>query len=524
MASFITYKGLRVLDTDDPAGAAGNAIQDNWKYLADRVYGASDAEIGYLSGVTSAIQTQLGTKLANVVEDTTPQLGGDLALNGHTLLLDDLYDFKTSLFAFPAHKDLIPRGSTTYELDCSDPTAVTAETDTTLAADTTYFNLTGSAARPQGIKITPTALVNSLPGFRWTLSPTKDLTNYGCRLWLYVHEGTDGADDSWHHNNGVQLHFRDVGGNTASTIVWYSIGAVDEGVIGPTNSDLIHPGWVKVACLIGNKTTAGFDQTQINRVTVTESRGATISGRPSVTVAGLTLYPPPSTAYWSMCVNPVLVSGDGLGPQNTFKRLAYLASRGIDCDVGINPWRVGQTDHLTLTQCAMIRRMGHHISCYPTGPEYKTWAEQSQAERVEYTRYNQAWLRDKGFSDGISEYFLQTPSNGGDDYDENTFTGKYVAVLNNGTPYPHRGQPLYGYNFGMNNSMTHIDTTAGWEYWTGYSSYNGIKAAKGWMHFFSHCLTAELTNFDANIATLLSETDAGTITHVSLTRAYTGDL
>jgi len=41
-------------------------------------------EISYLSGVTSAIQTQINGKLANVVEDTTPQLGGDLVLNGNT--------------------------------------------------------------------------------------------------------------------------------------------------------------------------------------------------------------------------------------------------------------------------------------------------------------------------------------------------------------------------------------------------------------------------------------------------------
>lgn len=43
-------------------------------------------ELGYLSGVTSAIQTQLNTKLANVVEDTTPQLGGSLDVNGQKIV------------------------------------------------------------------------------------------------------------------------------------------------------------------------------------------------------------------------------------------------------------------------------------------------------------------------------------------------------------------------------------------------------------------------------------------------------
>lgn len=64
-----------------------------------QVSAVTDTEIGYLDGVTSAIQTQLngktstghahtesditdlGSYIENVVEDTTPQLGGDLDLN-----------------------------------------------------------------------------------------------------------------------------------------------------------------------------------------------------------------------------------------------------------------------------------------------------------------------------------------------------------------------------------------------------------------------------------------------------------
>jgi len=53
---------------------------------------ASTAELNHVTGVTSSIQTQLGTLttgLGNVntdlVNDTTPQLGGDLDLNGHVI-------------------------------------------------------------------------------------------------------------------------------------------------------------------------------------------------------------------------------------------------------------------------------------------------------------------------------------------------------------------------------------------------------------------------------------------------------
>jgi len=46
----------------------------------------SSTEVSYLDGVSSNIQTQLNTKLANVVEDTTPQLGGQLDVNGNSLV------------------------------------------------------------------------------------------------------------------------------------------------------------------------------------------------------------------------------------------------------------------------------------------------------------------------------------------------------------------------------------------------------------------------------------------------------
>ena len=39
---------------------------------------ATAVELNYTDGVTSAIQTQIDTKLANVSEDSTPQLGGEL--------------------------------------------------------------------------------------------------------------------------------------------------------------------------------------------------------------------------------------------------------------------------------------------------------------------------------------------------------------------------------------------------------------------------------------------------------------
>jgi hypothetical protein len=46
----------------------------------------SNTELSYVNGVTSAIQTQINGKLANVVEDTTPQLGGNLDVNTNSIV------------------------------------------------------------------------------------------------------------------------------------------------------------------------------------------------------------------------------------------------------------------------------------------------------------------------------------------------------------------------------------------------------------------------------------------------------
>ena len=51
----------------------------------NNIQGVTPTEIGYVSGVTSAIQTQLNGKLANIVEDTTPQLGGELDAQAHSI-------------------------------------------------------------------------------------------------------------------------------------------------------------------------------------------------------------------------------------------------------------------------------------------------------------------------------------------------------------------------------------------------------------------------------------------------------
>ena len=68
---------------DTPTQAQFEDLIDSVPNTSDS--GVSNTEFGYLNGVTSAIQTQIDGKLTNVVEDTTPQLGGNLDVNGNDI-------------------------------------------------------------------------------------------------------------------------------------------------------------------------------------------------------------------------------------------------------------------------------------------------------------------------------------------------------------------------------------------------------------------------------------------------------
>lgn len=68
---------------DTPTQAQFEDLIDSVPNTVDS--GVSNTEFGYLNGVTSAIQTQIDGKLTDVVEDTTPQLGGNLDLNGNNI-------------------------------------------------------------------------------------------------------------------------------------------------------------------------------------------------------------------------------------------------------------------------------------------------------------------------------------------------------------------------------------------------------------------------------------------------------
>jgi hypothetical protein len=424
---------------------------------------------------------------------------------------------------FPAHADLIPSinaSPPTIELDCSDPTAVVAD-GMTLTADTTNWLRIGSADRPQAIKATPTSATSGrFPGFYWHFDPVKDLTNYGIIVDVYVYEGTYGQENSWYNVVSLNALITDEAGVYTNQVLMYCPGAVEAGELTEGHLTYMHPGWNRLFGLIGNKTTASFDQTTIHRFGLYWDRWLpVIEGKVVFAAARVTLVPPPSTPYWSLIFNPVLTPG---GPQNTYKRLAYLATKGIRALVHVSPWRVGLANQLTLDQCKQIKRMGHHVSCYPEGADTTGWYLQTTAEKIANTRYCKAWLADNGLADGIAEHMMEPSGHGGSDWDHNTYAGKYIAAAQDLPTNNNTGYPLYGATTGWRHSMVHLDNSDGWGVWNGKSGYNGVKVAKGWTQFFSHVDDPNVATFDANLATLLSDTAAGTIKYISIPDAYLG--
>lgn len=71
----------------------------------------SSTELGFLDGVTSDVQTQLNNKLEDIVDDTTPQLGGDLDTQANSI---------TGNYATDARRAIITESTTSRTLALTD--------------------------------------------------------------------------------------------------------------------------------------------------------------------------------------------------------------------------------------------------------------------------------------------------------------------------------------------------------------------------------------------------------------------
>ena len=128
----------------------------------------SNTEFGYLNGVSSAIQTQLDTKLANVVEDTTPQLGGDLDVNSNAIV-------GTSVGINASNGDLMITATQ------DGPVALRYDGNLKLSTKSDGVNITGELEADSldidgNADITGTLNTHTIPGGTGTFALTSDLT------------------------------------------------------------------------------------------------------------------------------------------------------------------------------------------------------------------------------------------------------------------------------------------------------------------------------------------------------------
>ena len=118
------------------------------------------AEIEHVNGVTSAIQTQLNTKLENIVEDTTPVLGGDLDVSTFDIVS-----------AANADIDILPNGSGEINLD----------TTAHVSGTGLYVGATQDASA--AIDITSTTQGFGLPNMTATQRDAISSPKTGLKIW-----------------------------------------------------------------------------------------------------------------------------------------------------------------------------------------------------------------------------------------------------------------------------------------------------------------------------------------------------
>ena len=122
---------------DTPTQAQFEDLIDSVPNTSDS--GVSNTEFGYLNGVTSAIQTQIDGKLTNVVEDTTPQLGGNLDVNGNDITGNPAIDGRRAIIVEAGTNRTLSSddaGDFIIATNVDEPTTITIPTNASVAFTT----------------------------------------------------------------------------------------------------------------------------------------------------------------------------------------------------------------------------------------------------------------------------------------------------------------------------------------------------------------------------------------------------
>ena len=98
---------------------------------------ATSTELNYVDGVTSSIQNQLNSKIESVIDDTSPQLGGDLDVNGNDITGNPSIDGKRAIVEITTTRSLLLTDAGKFLLCTSgSSTTVTIPTSASVAFPT----------------------------------------------------------------------------------------------------------------------------------------------------------------------------------------------------------------------------------------------------------------------------------------------------------------------------------------------------------------------------------------------------
>jgi hypothetical protein len=158
------------------------------------VSAVTSTEVGYLDGVTSNIQTQLDAKLANVVEDTTPQLGGDLDVNSNAIV-------GTSVAINASNGDLMITATE------DGPVALRYDGNLKLSTKSDGVNITGELEADSldidgNADITGTLNTHTIPGGTGTFALTSDLGDYITASSTDTLTNKSGSNSQWTNDAG----------------------------------------------------------------------------------------------------------------------------------------------------------------------------------------------------------------------------------------------------------------------------------------------------------------------------------
>jgi len=239
------------------SGGLGNLVEDTSPQLGSNldmngfnIQTVTPTEMAYVHGVTSAIQTQLSNKLTNIVEDVSPQLGSNLDMNGFNIggnseaQLDDAVSTKhtqntdTALSAQSENLDM----NSHKVVSVTDPTSNQDAATKKYVDDSAVSKTVTSKSSDYSVVATDltsfTAFTNKTAtasiNFSLDEATTGRMTSFMVRTASYL-KCTAGGSDKFEYNGELGVAGGDIRSNTIGS--YWAIGCYEASIW--TITDLI---------------------------------------------------------------------------------------------------------------------------------------------------------------------------------------------------------------------------------------------------------------------------------------------